>query len=247
MKRLENKTAIITGGAQGIGKATAIRLAEEGANLAIWDISQDAGEAFVEELSHQGYSAKFYSVNTADLDAAIASAEKVFEDFGSIDILINNAGILRDSSFKKMTKDQWDAVIGVNLTGVFNCTKAVYPYMAEQKYGRIINASSVVGIQGNFGQTNYVATKAGVIGMTKVWAREFGKYNITVNAVAPGFINTQMMKDIPEKILDNIRGKSPLNRLGEPEEVAALYAFLASDDAAFITGTTVSIDGGVSV
>ncbi|MCB0662843.1 MAG: 3-oxoacyl-ACP reductase FabG [Saprospiraceae bacterium] len=247
MGKLENKVAIITGGAQGIGAATVKRFVEEGANVAIWDLNEEKGNEVVDTYKASGHKVAFYKVNTTNLEAVEAAAKKVFEDFGSIDILVNNAGITRDATLKKITAEQWQQVIDVNLTGVFNCTKAVHPYMIENNWGRILNASSVVGIQGNFGQTNYVATKSGVIGMTKVWSRELGKHNITVNAVAPGFINTEMMATIPDKVLDMFKGKSPLGRLGEPSEIAAAYAFLASDDAAFITGTTLSVDGGVRI
>ena len=175
------------------------------------------------------------------------ATEQVHTDFGQIDILINNAGITRDASMKKMTEAQWDQVIGVNLKGVFNCTKAVSPYMLERRYGRIINASSVVALYGNFGQTNYVATKAGVIGMTKVWAREFGRKGITVNAVAPGFIATEMVETIPKEYLGDLMGRTALQRLGQPEDIAKAYLFLSSEDAAFITGITLSVDGGLTM
>lgn len=247
MGKLQNKTAIITGGAQGIGAATVKRFVDEGANIAVWDIDNEKGEAIVNSYKESGSKLIFYKVDTTSFASVEAAAAKVKSDFGTIDILVNNAGITRDASLKKITPEQWQQVMDVNLTGVFNCTKAVHPYMVENNWGRILNASSVVGIQGNFGQTNYVATKAGVIGMTKVWSRELGKYNITVNAVAPGFINTEMMATIPEKVLDMFKSKTPLSRLGEPSEIAAAYAFLASDDAAYITGTTLSVDGGVRI
>ena len=245
--RLKDKVAIITGGVQGIGKATVEKFLAEGAQIAIWDINAEKGEAYATELKEQGHQVKFYAVNTTDQEQVQAQAQAVYNDFGKIDILVNNAGITRDSTLQKTTAEQWQQVIDVNLTGVFNCTQAVYPYMKEAAYGRILNASSVVGLQGNFGQSNYVATKAGVIGLTKVWAREFGRRGVTVNAVAPGFIATEMINTIPEKVLEGFRGKSPLNRLGEPAEVANAYAFLASDEAAFITGTTISVDGGVRI
>lgn len=245
--RLKDRVAIITGGAQGIGKATTIKFLAEGAKVAIWDINTEKGEACVKELRDQGFTANFYQLNTVDAAATAKAAEAVSKDFGRIDILINNAGITRDATLQKTTPEQWQQVLDVNLTGVFNCTQAVYPYMKEAAYGRIINASSVVGIQGNFGQSNYVATKAAVIGLTKVWAREFGRRGVTVNAVAPGFIATEMVNTIPENILDGFRAKTPLNRLGTPAEVANLYAFLASEEASFITGATYSVDGGVRI
>lgn len=243
MGKLQDKVAIVTGGAKGIGLATVKKFVAEGSKVSIWDIDEESANKAIAELGAEKVS--FLKVNTASLEAVKEAAAKVKEVYGSIDILVNNAGITRDSSMKKMTEEQWDQVISVNLTGVFNCAKAVFPYMAENGWGRILNAASVVALYGNFGQSNYVATKAGVIGMTKVWAREFGRKGITVNAVAPGFINTDMMSTVPENILDGLRGKTPLGRLGEAEDIANAYAFLASDEAAFITGTTLSVDGGL--
>lgn len=245
MKRLAGKVAIITGGARGIGKTTAQKFLAEGASVAIWDIDEQAGQAATTELKNGGGELRFYKVNTSDLNAATAAAAQVVKDFGKIDILVNNAGITRDASMKKMSEQQWQQVIDVNLTGVFNCTKAVSPYMTDRQYGRILNAASVVAHNGNFGQTNYVATKAGVIGMTKTWAREFGRKGITVNAVAPGFIQTEMVETIPENIIAGIKEKTPLCRMGETEDIANAYLFLASDEAAFITGTVLNVDGGL--
>lgn len=247
MKRLENNIAIITGGAMGIGKATAIRFAQEGASVAIWDVNAEKAKAVVEEIQKAGGKARFYPVNTMDVEQVKAAAAAVQSDFGRIDILINNAGITRDASLKKMTHEQWDLVIGVNLTGVFHCTQVVVPYMEANQYGRIINASSVVGLTGNFGQTNYAATKAGVIGMSKVWAREFGRKGITSNAVAPGFIHTEMMDTIPQNVLDNLTSRTPLQRLGTVEELANTYLFLASSESSFINGAVISVDGGLSL
>ena len=247
MKRLDHKVAIITGGANGIGKATTKIFLEEGAKVAIWDIAKEQGILFAQECCNQGYECQFFKVNMADLTEVQKATEAVVETFGKIDILVNNAGITRDASLKKMSAQQWQQVIDVNLTGVFNGVKAVYPFMAEQKYGRIINAASVVALYGNFGQTNYVAAKAGVIGMSKVWAREFGRKGITVNAIAPGFIATDMVGTVPQEVLDGMIGKTPLNRLGEVEDIAKGYLFLASDEASFITGTTLSIDGGLVI
>lgn len=247
MKRLQDRVAIITGGAQGIGLGIAHKLMEEGAKVALWDINEEKGLAATKILQAQGGDCAFFPVNTTDFEAVTAATQAVVAHFGKIDILINNAGITRDATLKKMSVEQWDQVMNVNLTGVFYCTKAVYPFMEENAYGRIINASSVVGLQGNFGQGNYAATKAGLIGMTQSWAREFGRKGITVNCVAPGFIATEMLLTIPEKVLDMFRGKTALGRLGEVEEVANVYCFLASDEASFITGTTISVDGGVAV
>lgn len=245
--RLKNRVAIITGGAQGIGKATTQKFVEEGAKVAIWDINAEKGESLAKEYQDNGQEVQFFLVNTVDPESVATAAQAVYDQFGQIDILINNAGITRDATLQKTTPEQWQQVLDVNLTGVFNCTQSVYPYMKEAAYGRIINASSVVGIQGNFGQSNYVATKAAVIGLTKVWAREFGRRGVTVNAVAPGFIATEMVNTIPENVLDGFRAKTPLNRLGQPAEVATLYAFLASEEASFITGATYSVDGGVRI
>ena len=192
-----------------------------------------------------GGTAHFIKVNVADFASTTAAAKEVVEKFGTIDILINNAGITRDSSLMKMTPEQWQQVIDVNLTGVFNCTKSVAPYMIEKKYGRIVNAASIVGLYGNFGQANYVATKAGVIGMTKTLARELGRKGITVNVVAPGFIATEMVKTVPEAFLKSLEEKTPLGRLGQPEDIANAYAFLASSEAAYVNGATLSVDGGL--
>lgn len=245
MKRLAGRTAVITGGAKGIGKATAQKFAEEGADIAIWDLEEKAGDSLVQELKTKGFKAQFFKVNTADADQVNAAALETKNAFGRIDILINNAGITRDATLKKMSAEQWQQVIDVNLTGVFNCTKALYPYLIENGKGRILNASSVVAHNGNFGQTNYVAAKSGVIGMTKVWAREFGKAGVTVNAVCPGFINTEMVKTIPQAIISGMEQRTPLGRMGEPEDIANAYLFLASDEASFITGNVLNVDGGL--
>lgn len=245
MYNFKNKTVIVTGGGKGIGKGTAIMFAQAGANVAIFDIDIPSANSLADEINNNDLIAKSYQVDTSNRKNVSEAVQQVKKDFGTIDILINNAGITRDASLKKMTDEQWQQVIDVNLTGVFNCTKEVFPYMAEQGYGRIINAASVVAHYGNFGQTNYVATKAGVIGMTKVWAREFGRKGITVNAIAPGFINTEMVKTIPTAYLDELKAKTPLCRLGEVEDIAQAYLFLASDQASFITGTTLCVDGGL--
>ena len=242
MKKLQDKIAIITGGAAGIGAATAQKFTEEGAKVIIWDLDETKGQALATQLN-----ATFAKVNTANY-AEIETAAKVVNDqFGRIDILINNAGITRDSSLKKMTIEQWQQVIDVNLTGVFYCTKIISEYMLANNWGRIINASSVVGLYGNFGQTNYVATKSGLIGMTKTLARELGKKGITVNAIAPGFIATEMVAAMPENVIETMKAKIPIGRLGEPKEIANAYAFLASDEAAYINGHTLSVDGGMTV
>jgi len=244
-QRLADRVAIITGGAKGIGRATVERFLAEGARVAIWDVDTEAGERTLAALSVGEEHCRFYSADTTKLAAISDLAARVNADFGQIDILINNAGIIRDASLKKMTPEQWQRVIDVNLSGVFNCTKAVAPYLKESSAGRIISAASVVAHNGNFGQTNYVAAKAGVIGMTKVWAREFRRKGVTVNAIAPGFINTEMVETVPEELLRLLKDKTPLGRMGEPREIAQAYAFLASDEAAFITGTVLNVDGGL--
>ena len=245
MGRLSGKVALVTGGASGIGKATAIRFAEEGAAIALWDLNEVRGAETAAQIADMGTKVQFYKVNTMFLAEVSAAAAQVATDFGQIDILINNAGITRDATLLKMTEEQFDAVIDVNLKGVFNCTKAVAPYMVERSYGRIVSAASVVALYGNFGQTNYVATKSGVIGMTKVWARELGKKGITANAIAPGFIATEMVETIPEKVMADIIGKTPVGRFGKPEDIANAYLFLSSDEASFINGVTLSVDGGI--
>lgn len=234
--RLQNRIAIITGGSRGIGLATAKTFAREQAQVVVWDLQES--DALPE-------GSLFQKVDVADFTAAQEAAQAVVDRFGKIDILVNNAGITRDATLLKMEEDQFDQVVQVNLKGVYNCTRAVVPYMAENGFGRILSASSVVGLYGNFGQTNYVATKAGVIGMTKVWARELGRKGITANVVAPGFIATEMAIAVPEKVLHLVQEKTPLGRLGKPEDVASAYLFLASDEASFINGAVLSVDGGL--
>jgi 3-oxoacyl-[acyl-carrier protein] reductase len=253
---LKNRVAVVTGGANGIGRETALTFAQAGAAVAVWDMAEEAGRAVVAEIESGGGRAAFYKVNVsaqAEVEAAVA---QVVDRFGRIDILINNAGILRDAQLIKVKDGQiagrlsgadFDAVIAVNLKGVFNCAQAVAPIMIRQGYGRIVSASSVVGLYGNFGQTNYVAAKAGVIGMTKVWARELGKRGITANVVAPGFIATEMTKGMPEKVLAGMVERTPVGRIGEPKDIAYAYLFLASDEASFINGAVLSVDGGVVV
>ncbi len=251
--RLKDRVALITGGAAGIGKATALRFIEEGARVIICDVNAEAGTATVQEL---GPNAEFYPVNVIDRQAVQEWVDGVVEKHGQVDVLVNNAGILRDNQLVKvkdgelvnqMSEAEFDLVIGVNLKGVFNCTQAVAPHMIRQGSGVILNASSVVGLDGNFGQTNYVATKAGVVGMTKVWARELGRYGVRVNAVAPGFTATEILVSMPEKVLDGMRARTPLGRLGEPRDIANAYLFLASDEASFVTGVVLRVDGGIVV
>ncbi len=242
MKRLENKIAIITGGASGIGKATAEKFVQEGAKVIIWDLNEQRGNEVAKELG-----AKFAKVNTSNYQDIEKAAKAVNDEFGRIDILINNAGITRDSTVKKMTVEQWQQVIDVNLSGVFYCSKIISEYMVANGWGRIVNASSVVGLYGNFGQANYVATKAGLIGMTKTFAREFGRKGVTINAIAPGFISTEMVAAMPEEVLAGMKAKVPIGRLGDPKEIANAYCFLASDEASYINGHTLSVDGGMTV
>lgn len=245
MKRLENKIAVITGGGSGIGRATALRFADEGAHVIIWDVADKKGEEAITALKDKGSNAAYYHVDPTDKEQIAKATEDVISRYGRIDILINNAGITKDSTLLKMTDEQWERVIDVNLNGVYHCTRAIAPIMAQNNYGRIINASSVVGLFGNFGQTNYAATKAGLIGMTQTLSKELGRKGITVNAVAPGFIATEMIQLMPEDVLAGMEAKVPVKRLGQPEEVAALYAFLASDEAAYINGAVIRIDGGI--
>lgn len=247
MKRLENKVAIITGGTAGIGAAAAKKFAQEGANVTVWARNAEKGKAFVEAMAKEGYTICFDAVDTSNYEQVVAATKRVFDANGKIDILINNAGITNDSTLKKMTPEQWQSVIDINLTGTFYCTKAVNQYMVEAGWGRIINVSSVVGLYGNFGQTNYVATKAGVIGMTKTLCRELGKKGVTVNAVAPGFIATDMVAKMPEDVLAGMVAKVPVGRLGKPEDIANAFCFLASDEAAYVNGAVLSVDGGMTV
>jgi len=253
MMRLKDQVALITGGAIGIGQATAERFAQEGAKVVICDVNREIGEGTAKEL---GPEVAFYEVDVTDRQAVQDWVDEVVERYGRADILVNNAGMLRDAALvkvrdgellKQMPEIDFDLVIAVNLKGVFNCTQAVAPTMIRQRSGVILNASSVVGLDGNFGQTNYVATKAGVVGMTKVWARELGRHGIRVNAIAPGLIATEMIRSMPEKILDGMRKRTPLQRLGQPRDVANAYLFLSSDEASFISGAVLRVDGGIVI
>ena len=243
--RLENKVAIITGAASGIGLATAAKFVREGARVVVADIVPARVDQACAELAG-GDRVMPCVVDVTDRAQIDAMVAQVLARWGRIDVLLNNAGITKDARLVKMTETQFDQVIGVNLTGVFNCTKAVYPYMENRGWGRIVTAASVVGLYGNFGQSNYAATKGGVIAMTKVWAKEMGRKGITANAVAPGFIHTEMMDTLPENVLKMMQEKAPAGRLGTAEEVAAVYVFLASEEAAFINGATISVVGGLT-
>ena len=247
MKGLKDKVAIITGSGQGIGKATALLFANEGAKVIVAEYNKDTGEAVVTEINEAGGEGHFVQVDISNRESIHVLISEVKETHGSIDILVNNAGVIKDNTLENMTNEEFDRVISVNLRGTYNCTKEVAEIMREQGSGVILNSASVVALYGNFGQTNYVASKAGIIGMTKVWARELGRDGIRVNAVAPGFISTDMTKDIPENVIEMMLKKVPLQRMGEPEEVASVYAWLASDEAGYVTGTVISVDGGVVV
>lgn len=241
--RLKDKVAIITGAAKGIGFATAQRFAQEGAKVMIADIGLEALKAAALQIP----SSEAYVMNVTDRASIQAAVDQIMQRHGHIDILINNAGITQDARLVKMTEAQFDTVIDVNLKGVFNCTQIVVPHMLELGSGAVVNASSVVGIYGNFGQTNYSATKFGVIGFTKTWARELGPKGIRVNAVCPGFIATEMVKAMPENILKDIERRSWLGRLGTPEEMANVYLFLASDEASYVNGVAFEASGGISL
>ncbi|MFZ5642046.1 MAG: 3-oxoacyl-[acyl-carrier-protein] reductase [Bacillota bacterium] len=243
--RLKDKVAVITGGARGIGAATARLFTEEGASVAVADFDSLPGQELCREIKEKGGEAHFFMVDVTDRGSVRSMVNNVVDHFGRVDILINNAGITRDSMLSRMTQEQWEKVLAVNLTGVFNCGQAVAEVMIKQGSGSIINTSSVVGVYGNIGQTNYSATKAGVIGITRTWARELGRKGITVNAVAPGFIITDMTASVPEKVLDIMKEKTPLGRLGTAEDIARAYLFLASGDAAYINGAVIPVDGGL--
>ena len=253
---LGGKVVIVTGAAAGIGRATALRFAEEGAKVAAWDISEAASTALLAEIASAGGTGAFTRVdvaNAADVESAVTS---VIDRWGQVDVLVNNAGIVRDAQLVKwkdgavqslMSDEVFDSVIGVNLRGVFHCARAVAPHMIRQGRGVILNASSVVGLYANFGQTNYAATKAAVINLTRTGSRELGRYGSRVNAVAPGFVATEILRAMPPKVLESMVGHTPLGRMGEPRDIANTYAWLASDQASFVHGTTISVDGGLVV
>jgi len=245
--RLENKVAIITGAGSGIGRETALLFAKEGAKVVVADVNEKGGEETATEIKKnggEGYFAKLDVSNRVEIKQVVKDA---LEKYGTIDVLINNAGIIQDALVLKMTEEQWDRVINVDLKGVFNCIQAVVEVMINQGNGVIINTSSIVGLNGNVGQVNYAAAKAGLIGMTKTLAKELGKKGIRVNAIAPGFIMTPMTSNVPEKILEMMREKTPLRRLGEPVDVAYAYLYLASDEAKFINGAVLCVDGGLII
>ena len=246
-KPLDNKIALVTGAARGIGQAIALQLAADGADLALCDVKAEWLEDTAAKVKALGRRAEGYAMDVANGAAVGEAVAKVLADFGRIDVLVNNAGITRDARLQKMTLEQFDAVIDVNLRAVFHCAQAVADTMVAQGAGVILNASSVVGLYGNFGQTNYAAAKFGVIGFTKTWSRELGPKGVRVNAVAPGFIETPILSTIPDKVMDQMRAEVPLRRLGRPEEIANVYAFLASDEASYVNGAVLEVAGGLTV
>jgi 3-oxoacyl-[acyl-carrier protein] reductase len=245
--RLESKVSIITGAARGIGRATALKFAREGARVAVCDVEPGGVDAVVSEIRSLGGEALGFVVDVTDRPAIDRMVQAVVEHYGRVDILVNNAGIVEDAQFRNMSEVQFDRVIDINLKGTFNCTKAVVNVMLEQNAGVILNASSIVGLYGNFGQTNYAASKFGVIGMVKTWARELGRKGIRANAVCPGFVETSILKTIPEKVIKALVERVPLGRLARPEEIANTYAFLASDEASYINGAVIEVSGGATI
>src|ERR1051325_8611149 len=243
--RLTDKVSIITGAGQGIGRATALKFASEGARVAVCDINQAAVDDTVRAVLESGGHAVGFNVDVTDKDSIARMVAGVMAKWGRIDTLVNNAGIVQDAQFKKMTDEQFERVIDVNLKGVYHCTKAVVNTMLVQQSGVILNASSIVGLYGNFGQTNYAAAKFGVIGMVKTWARELGRKGIRANAVCPGFIATSILGSMPERVLRALEEKVPMGRLGKPEEIANTFAFLASDEASYINGAVIEVSGGL--
>ena len=245
--KLKDKVAIITGSASGIGEATAIKFAAEGAIVVVCDVNQAGVDKVVAALLASGADAVGFVVDVTKNDTIKAMVDAVKAKYNRIDVLVNNAGIVMDAQLFKMTDDQFDRVIDINLKGVYNCTKAVVDTMIEQKSGVILNASSVVGVYGNFGQTNYAASKFGVIGFVKTWAKELGKKGIRANAVCPGFVATPILNDMPEKVIQAMEEKVPMRRLAQPSEIASVYAFLASDEASYINGAAIEVTGGLTL
>jgi 3-oxoacyl-[acyl-carrier protein] reductase len=244
--QLEGKVALVTGGSRGIGRAIALLLASRGADVAInFAGNEAAAQATLDEIKALGRKAIMIKADVADNAACTAMVNQVVKEMGKIDILVNNAGITRDGLLMRMKVEDWDAVINTNLKSVYNCSKAAIKYMMKARTGRIVSISSVVGLMGNAGQANYAAAKAGIIGFTMALAKEVASRGITVNAVAPGFVNTDMTKVLPEKVVENLKAAIPLAKLGEPEDIAKAVAFLVSDDAAYITGQTLHVDGGM--
>lgn len=244
--KLKNKVAIVTGGARGIGKAICLQLAKEGAKIVIFDLMDELALKVAEEIKKEGGECLAIPVDVSSICSVEQAVEKVIDKFKRIDILVNNAGITKDKLILRMKEEDWDKVIQVNLKGAFNCLKVVLKFMSRQRYGRIVNISSVIGLRGNAGQANYAASKAGLIALTKSAAKEFARRGITVNAIAPGFIQTSMTQELLS-IRKDLLNQIPLGRAGKPEEVAGLVSYLVSEDVAYITGETVRIDGGMSM
>jgi 3-oxoacyl-[acyl-carrier protein] reductase len=245
--RLKDKVSIITGAGRGIGQATAVKFAREGAKVVVCDLSADAIAETVQLCEDEGAQTLGVVADVTDAKSLRAMVDATLAKFGRIDCLVNNAGIVADAQIKNMTDEQFDRVIAVNLKGVFNCTKAVVDTMLAQKSGVILNSSSIVGLYGNFGQSNYAAAKFGVIGMAKTWARELGRKGIRSNAVCPGFVSTSILATIPEKVIKALEEKVPMGRLGKPEDIANTFAFLASDDASYINGAVIEVSGGLVI
>ncbi|GKV68498.1 beta-ketoacyl-ACP reductase [Sporosarcina sp. NCCP-2716] len=243
--RITGRTAVITGGAKGIGAVTARLFCEQGAQVAIIDMDEKAGDELARQLHAEGNDIAFFQADVTDELQVGRTAEAILQQFGKVDILVNNAGITMDAMTLKMETETFRKVLDVNVTGIFNCTKAFIGGMAEAEYGRIISTSSIAGTGGNVGQANYAASKAAVVGLTRTWAKEFGPKGVTANAVAPGFIETEMIHTIPEKVAAQIRQLTPSPRLGTPEDVANAYLFLASEEAGFVNGTVLEVDGGM--
>ena len=243
--RLENKVAIITGGANGIGLAACERFAEEGAHVIMADFDEVAGKEQEVLFKSKELDVTFHQLDVVDRKSVSNLVEQTVKKYGKIDVLINNAGITQDATLLKMEPEQFQNVLNVNLIGVFNCTQTIVPYMLEQGSGKVINTSSVSGVYGNFGQTNYAATKAAVVGMTKTWAKEFGRKGINVNAVAPGFTVTAMVEKMPDKVIDQMKSIVSLQRLGKPRDIANAYLFLASDESDYVHGHVLHVDGGI--
>ncbi|MDA8243552.1 MAG: beta-ketoacyl-ACP reductase [Elusimicrobia bacterium] len=248
--KMNKKTAVITGAARGLGYAGAERFLKSGQwKVALFDVNEElltqAAKKLGDAYGHE--NVRWYKVDVTNQASVEASVKQVIADLGGVDTLVNNAGITRDAMLHKMAENDWDVVINVNLKGAFLCTKAVAPHMKERKTGTIINTSSVVGVYGNMGQSNYAASKFGIIGLTKTWAKEMGRDGIRVNAVAPGYTMTEMLGTVPEKILTAISEKTPLKRLGRPEDIANAYYFLANEESAFVTGQVISVDGGLVI